>query len=107
MTPRLGCVAISGRRKTPILSGTSAFSRDKSGLITSQLLPPLLVLNSTLPARYRTCGSTGENIIGAVRRKRYLPLRNASGATFCTCPVVLSNLVALPPYIKLGLSGSG
>ena len=34
----------------PIVAGTSNVLRDKSGLISSQLLPPLTVLNSVLPA---------------------------------------------------------
>ena len=34
----------------PTLGGTSGFSRERSGLITSQLPPPFVVLKRTLPA---------------------------------------------------------
>ena len=103
----IGMIAIAGVRNTPMLAGTSGRSRVRSGLMTSQLCPPLVVLNSTFPAKYSVCGSVGANRTGAVRRKRYRPERIASGAMFWTWPVRRSKRVILPPYTMSGFSGSG
>ncbi len=62
-----------------------------------QLRPPSIVLNSRCDANNNTCGSTGENTIGAVRSNRSVPSRITTGPTFCTSPVRSSNRVTLPP----------
>src|SRR6266478_3901527 len=97
MTPRCFPLASSDSTKTPRLGGTPGSSRVRSELTICQLLPPLVVLNSTLDAKYKMWGSTGENIRGCVRLKRYWPVRSTTGETSWVCDVVRLNLVTLPP----------
>jgi len=53
-----------GRPEDADALGTSGDSRDRSGLMISQLCPPLTVLKSTFAPSSSMCGSTGEKSSG-------------------------------------------
>src|SRR6266487_3365748 len=84
----------------------SQLSLVRSGLMTCQLLPPFVVLNKTLPAKYNVFLSIGEKSTGAVLKKRYLPLRTDSGEISWTCPVRLSNF-EIATINNIGIKGIG
>src|SRR5262249_27872713 len=76
---------------------SSAFIRVRSGLISSQLDPPLVVFIRNCVPKYSRCGSCGENAIGIVQLKRYLlPCGIGAGEISRTCPVVLDSRITLP-----------
>src|SRR5271163_4594211 len=51
-------------------TGLFAGVRVRSGLIFSQLVPPLVVFSTNCVPRYRTCGSWGEKTMGIFQWKR-------------------------------------
>src|SRR5690349_7806378 len=81
-----------------LVSFSSARMRVKSGLISSQFVPALLVFIRNCVPRYRRCESCGEKTRGIVQLKRYLlPCEIGAGEMSRTCPEVLESRTTLPP----------
>src|SRR5215467_7913340 len=77
-----------------LVSFSSARMRVRSGLISSQLVPALLVFIKNCVPRYSRCGSCGEQTMGIVQLKRYLlPCGMGAGEISRTCPVILESRI--------------
>src|SRR5512138_2206240 len=76
-----GCRAVAPRSPAylPTLGGTIESVRVRSGEISCQLWPPVVVCQTVFVAKYSFRGFTGENSSGAVRSARYVGDRASFG----------------------------
>ena len=79
----------------------------RSGLMTVQDCPWLVVLKSTLPPKYTVCPFSGDSTIGEFQLKRYLwfciasptePMRFGYGEIALAAPLRVSITLMTPPW---------